>query len=81
MKMANSFNTKKEKITLKGYYDRLPEPTIPKREFILEIMQRCHVVETTVFNWLSGRTKATDPKHLDALSQITGIAKEDLWED
>lgn len=79
--MAKSFNKKDSKMTLKGYYDALPEPTVPKREFVLEIMQKCHVVETTAFNWISGRTRASDPRHLAVLSQITGIKQEDLWQD
>lgn len=77
--MANYLKNKQEKITLRGYYDALPEPTKPKREFILEIMTRCNVVETTVWNWLSGRSKTNDPKHLQILSEITGIPQEELW--
>ena len=79
--MANSFNEKEQKLSLKGYYDSLPEPVVPKREFILEIMQKCHVGETTAFNWISGRTKASDPKHIAILSEITGIKPENLWQD
>ncbi len=79
--MTKRFNKKTEKMTLKGYYDSLPEPTVPKREFVLEIMQKCRVVETTAFNWISGRTRASDPRHLAVLSEITGIKQEDLWQD
>ena len=79
--MAKIINKKGQNLTLKGYYDGLPDPTVPKREFILEVMTRCKVAETTVFNWISGRTRASDPKHIAALSEITGIEAENLWKD
>lgn len=79
--MTKTINRKRQNLTLKGYYEGLPEPTRPKREFILEIVMRCKVAETTVFNWISGRTRASDPKHIAALSEITGIPAEDLWKD
>lgn len=79
--MTKSINKKEEKLSLRAYYNCLPDPTLPKREFILEVMTRCKVAETTVFNWISGRTRASDPKHIAALSEITGIAAEDLWSD
>jgi len=68
-------------MTLKGYYDSLPQPDNPRRSFILSIMQRLNVVESTVFNWLSGRSRPSDPKHIAVLSELTGIKPEDLWED
>ena len=79
--MANSFNEKEQKMTLKGYYYSLREPVSPRRKLILDIMQKCNVVETTAFNWIMGRSKPDNPNHLEILTELTGIAVEDLWTD
>ncbi len=68
-------------MTLKGYYDGLPEPTKPKNDFIMEIVRKCGVRETTVYNWISGRTRPTDAKHIAVLCDVTGLKEEQLWTD
>ena len=79
--MANRINENQLKLSLKGYYDSLPNPVTPKRQLINDIMVNCNVVETTAFNWVRGRSKPDDPKHIEYLVQRTGIAEEDLWKD
>jgi hypothetical protein len=79
--MANSFNEKDGKLSLMGYYYGLPDPSNPKVDFKLEVMSKCKITEGTFFNWISGRTRPSDPKHLAILSEITGIKEEDLWQD
>ena len=78
--MANSINEKMQKLSLMGYYDNLPNPVTPQRQFIIDIMQKCNVVESTAFNWVKGRSKPDNPNHIKALVELTGIAEEDLWE-
>lgn len=79
--MANSFNKNQEKITLRGYYESLPSPSVPKHEFVLEVMNRCKVRETTVYNWINGRTQPSDPKHIEVLCELTGLKAEELWSE
>ncbi len=79
--MENSFNKKKSKISLKGYYDGLPNPVTPQRQLIIDIMQKCNVVESTAFNWVKGRSKPDNPNHIRILSELTNIPEQDLWTD
>ncbi len=77
--MANKFNEKQEKMTLKGYYCNLPDAVHPKTDFITRIMSECSVSFTTARNWVMGLTRPLNPEHVQKLSAITGIAPEDLW--
>ena len=82
MENANNSNTLLEKsksMTLKGYYNRLPEPTFPKKDFVKEVADKCNVTQTTARNWIRYGIKPNDPEHIRILSQITGISPENLW--
>lgn len=82
MESINNTNTLPEKghiMTLRGYYKNLPEPTYPKREFIQEIAIRCNVTLATANNWVKYGIKPSNPEHVRILSEITGIAPENLW--
>lgn len=84
MESNNNSNTLPEKgksITLRGYYKSLPEPTFPKRDFIQEIATKCNVTLTTANNWIKYGIKPNNPEHIRILSEITGIAPENLWID
>lgn len=70
-----------KKMTLKGYYKSLPEPTYPKKEFTSEIARRCNVSEVTVKNWIMYGFRPSNEKHIEILSEMTGIKPEDLWND
>lgn len=67
------------KMTLKGYYQKLPLRNAPRHEFIIDIMKRCHVTEQTVRNWILYGIKPQQRIHIDILCEITGIKEEDLW--
>lgn len=69
------------KMTLKGYYQSLPSSTHPKTEFINEITKRTGVSFTAARNWVIYGMKPNNPKHVSALSEITGISPEDLWSE
>lgn len=77
----NEFGEKSAKMTLKGYYQTLPCRTAPRYEFISEVVKRCHVREQTVRNWILYGIKPQQKKHIEILSELTGIKEEDLWTD
>lgn len=78
---SNTFPIKKESMTLRGYYRSLPDPTYPKRDFVHEIAMKCNVTLTTANNWIKYGIKPNNPEHIRILSEITGIAPENLWND
>ena len=77
--MANKNEENHPKMTLKGYYQNLPDATHPKTDFITRIMSDCGVSFTTARNWVMCVTRPFNPDHVQKLSEITGIAPEDLW--
>ena len=70
-----------KKITLRGYYKALPEPTYPKKDFIQAVATRCNVTLTTANNWVKYGIKPNNPEHVRVLSEMTGISPEELWID
>lgn len=79
--ITNSLSREGRKITLRGYYKNLPEPTFPKRDFIQEVATKCNVTLTTANNWVKYGIKPNNPEHVRILSEITGIEPENLWID
>lgn len=73
------FSTRSKKMTLKGYYQNIPLRNAPRQEFIMKISNACHVTEQTVRNWVLYGLKPQQKEHIEFLSKITGIEKEDLW--
>lgn len=78
--MANNNDTKCVDMTLKGYYENLPKATYPKKDFLARVMNECDVSFTTANNWVKGHTKPVKQSQISALSKITGIPKESLWQ-
>lgn len=74
-----TFSEKSQKMTLKGYYENLPESTHPKTDFVNKVAHLAGVSTATVRNWIAYGMKPNNTAHIDLLSSITGIAKEDLW--
>lgn len=72
---------KTEKMTLKGYYKKLPDRSAPKYDFVSLIADRCHVTKQTVRNWVLYGIKPQQHIHTEILSEVTGISEEDLWTD
>ena len=84
MKSVEKTNTSvkiRPKLTLKDYYFGLPEASCPKTEFMNEVAKQCGVSFSTVRNWIRFGMKPSNPKHVEILSQLTGIDAEDLWKD
>lgn len=78
---SNTFEKNSQKMTLKGYYQKLPLRSAPRLDFINEIMRRCNVREQTVRNWVLYGMKPQQKIHREILSEVTGISEEDLWKD
>lgn len=71
---------KKKKMTLKGYYEAIPLHSAPRKAFIRRVMEECGVSEQTVRNWCLYGIQAQSREHVKALSRLTGIKEENLWE-
>lgn len=76
--MSSENKQKTKKITLRGYYNDLPEATHPKTDFINEIASLTGVSTASVRNWIMGM-RPQNPNHIDILSEVTGIPKSELW--
>jgi len=78
---TNSSGKNLKKITLQGYYEKLENATYPKTEFVNRVAYLTGKTTSTVRNWISGRTRPDEPRHLQILSKQTGIPVEELWKD
>jgi len=82
---SKRFQQNFEKISLRGYYNGLPERVSPKLQFLEEIQRRCkeesgkQVTMATVRNWVLYGIKPMNPIHVKVISDITNIKEEDLW--
>ena len=63
---------------LADYYRNLPDAVYPKTDFINEVAVRAHVTATTVRNWIGGM-RPQNEKHINILSEITGIPVDKLF--
>lgn len=85
MKSIDNTNTStvtKGKITLRDYYNGLPDArqVAPRKELIIEVATKCGVPFWTARSWLAYGNVPRNKKHLEVLSEITGIALEDLYD-
>lgn len=64
---------------LLNFYNSLPKRTCPKTEFVRSVMMECKVSFPTVMNWISGKTKPQDNRHIEALSRLTGIPEKEIF--
>ena len=72
---------KVRKMTLKGYYNSLPNSTHPKTDLVNSIAVEAGVSVATVRNWIIYGMHPQDRKHIDVLVKKTGIPADSLWED
>lgn len=82
---SNSITEDKKKITLRDYYKNLPEANeiAPRKLLVKRIAERCSVPESTARSWFSFGVKPRENKDaiIAILSEETGIAPEDMWDD
>ena len=71
----------KEKITLRGYYEGLPDASCPKTDFINEVASKTGVTSSTVRNWIFYGMKPANENHIKVLVEVTGIPANELWAD
>lgn len=78
---SNTLGEESQKITLKGYYNKLPLRSAPRNDFIVDIARECKVTVQTVRNWVLYGIKPQQHIHVEILCKKTGIKEEDLWKD
>ena len=78
---CNKMKKNKEKITLLGYYEGLPDATCPKTDFINEVASKTGVTSSTVRNWIFYGMKPANKNHIKVLVEVTGIPANELWAD
>lgn len=71
----------KEKMTLRGYYESLPDASCPKTDFINGIASKTGVTSSTVRNWIFYGMKPANENHIKVLVEVTGIPANELWSD
>ena len=66
---------------LRNAYESLPKPTSPKTVWVHECAKFVGVSTATIRGWVMGRSKPQQEKHLELLSQFTGIPKEEIFNE
>lgn len=80
-RISTTFEEKSSKMTLRGYYESLPDSRHPKTEFVNDIATRAGVSTATVRNWIAYGMRPNNPKHIEILSEVTGIPENELWNE
>ena len=75
----NTLEGKEREMTFSDYYNSIP--LFPRKTFVDEVCKRCDVSENTVYNWLGNRSKPQKVAYYHILSEMTGIAPENLFAD
>lgn len=80
---TNTSLSDKSKMTLRDYYNSLPtrDAILPRKELVDEVAKRCDVPVSTARSWLAYGICPRRYKHLVALSELTGIPVDNLFED
>lgn len=81
METDKNLAEKCQKMTLKDYYESLPQciRSAPRRDFLNRIAKRCDVTISTVYNWINYGMRPMKKSHAEILSEETGIPASDLW--
>ncbi len=69
------------KMTLKGYYEQLPDSNHPKTDFVNAVVAETGVSVQTVRNWVIYGMRPSKKSHVDILVRLTGIPENELWEE
>jgi hypothetical protein len=78
--MANERTEKVKKMTLRSYYQSLPDASYPKTSFINEVVKETGVSAPTVRNWINYGMRPSKQEYVDVLVRLTGIEESELWE-
>jgi transcriptional regulator with XRE-family HTH domain len=65
-------------MTLKDYYNNLPDSINPRREFREHLAKECGVSVITLYRWLSGEI-TPDKLKMEKVAEVTGVPAEDLF--
>ena len=79
---TNESVNKERKMTLRDYFLSLPsaKQIAPRNNLIREVAERCGVSLSAARAWLAYGCKPRKREYIIALSEITGISEEDLFE-
>ncbi|MBD5585342.1 MAG: hypothetical protein HDQ88_09690 [Clostridia bacterium] len=79
--LSNIIPEPEGKITLRDYFNRLPDSKqiAPRKNLIIEVSTKCGVPFSTARSWLAYEIKPRDERHLKILSEITGIPVDNLF--
>ena len=78
---SNTFEDTKSKMTLKDYFDAIPEASAPRQEFLKKIMEKTGCPYSTVRSWFVYGFKPREERIIGILQEETGIVPENMWED
>ena len=87
IQLSKDLVEKSEILSLRGYYNRLPERIAPKQKFLEDVQSECYRLTgtrptlTTVRNWVLYGLKPKNHVFVDAIVNVTGIKEENLWVD
>ena len=73
--MGNRKSAKREKLTLKGYYESLGDPRKKMRE---DIASGCGVTIQTVYRWINGES-TPNKLQKEKISEILGVEVGSLF--
>lgn len=65
-------------MTLQDHYAQLPEPSHPKKEFVVNLAKECNVPIRTAFSWVRGERRPL-VEHWPIIEQMTGIPQDELF--
>lgn len=80
---TNASVRKERKMTLRDYFFSLPSAMeiAPRSNLIREVANKCGVSVGAARSWLAYGVKPRKKEYIDALTEITGINREDLFEN
>lgn len=77
---SNTFGDTKSRMTLKDYFDSIPEASSPRQEFLKKMMEKTGCPYSTVRSWFVYGIKPREERIIGILQNETGISPEDMWE-
>ena len=68
-------------MTIKEFYEMLPESTSPKSDIIRKVVRLTGKTEQTVRLWFWGKTKPADDGDIKVLAELTGLSEMEMFEN
>lgn len=78
---SNPLGNTESKMTLKDYFDSIPEASAPRQDFLKKMMEKTGCPYSTVRSWFVYGIKPREERIIGILQEETGIAPEEMWQD